>query len=40
MLSFMTQDQLAHTLLPLGGFTKAHVREIAEQQGFINAQKH
>ena len=40
VLSFMTQDQLAHTLLPLGGFTKAHVREIAEQQGFINAQKH
>ncbi len=39
VLSFMTQDQLAHTLLPLGGFTKAHVREIAEQQGFINAQK-
>lgn len=38
VLSFMTQDQLAHTLLPLGGFTKAHVREIAEQQGFINAQ--
>lgn len=40
VLSFMTQDQLAHTLLPLGGFTKAHVREIAEEQGFINAQKH
>ena len=39
VLSFMTQDQLAHTLLPLGGFTKAHVLEIAEQQGFINAQK-
>ena len=40
VLSFMTQNQLAHTLLPLGGFTKAHVREIAEEQGFINAQKH
>mgnify|MGYP003218010892 FL=1 len=40
VLSFMTQNQLANTLLPLGGFTKAHVREIAEQQGFINAQKH
>lgn len=40
VLYSMTQDQLAHTLLPLGGFTKAHVREIAEQQGFINAQKH
>ena len=40
VLYSMTQDQLAHTLLPLGGFAKTHVREIAEAQGFVNAQKH
>jgi tRNA-specific 2-thiouridylase len=36
----MTQEQLAHTLLPLGGLTKAEVRAIAEEQGFVNARKH
>lgn len=40
VLASMTQGQLAHTLLPLGGFEKTHVREIAEQQGFVNARKH
>lgn len=35
----LTQHQLAHTLFPLGEVTKAQVREIAEAQGFINAQK-
>ena len=40
VLYSMTQDQLAHTLLPLGGMEKTHVREIAEAQGFVNAQKH
>lgn len=35
----MTQDQLAHTRLPLGGLTKAQVREIAGEQGFGNARK-
>ena len=35
----LTQHQLAHTLFPLGGLTKAEVREIAQQQGFINARK-
>ena len=35
----LTQEQLAHTLLPLGGMTKGEVREIAEAHGFINANK-
>lgn len=35
----MTQDQLAHTQLPLGGLTKSEVREIAREQGFGNARK-
>jgi len=36
----ITQEQLAHTLFPLGALTKAQVRQIAEEQGFINAKKH
>ena len=39
VLYAMTQSQLARTLLPVGALTKNEVREIAEQQGFINAQK-
>ncbi len=35
----LTQQQLAHTLFPLGELTKAEAREIAEQQGFLNAKK-
>ncbi len=35
----LTQHDLAHTLFPLGGYTKAEVREIAEKHGFINAKK-
>lgn len=35
----MTQEQLAHTLYPLGSLTKSEVREIAERAGFINADK-
>lgn len=40
VLYSLTQKQLAKTLLPLGGMTKAHVREIAEELGLINAHKH
>ena len=40
VLYSLTQDQLAHTLLPLGDLDKARVREIAEAQGFLNARKH
>ncbi|MDR1977730.1 MAG: tRNA 2-thiouridine(34) synthase MnmA [Synergistaceae bacterium] len=36
----MTQEQLAHTLFPLGEIRKKDVREIALAQGFINAKKH
>ncbi len=39
VLYSMTQDMLSHTLLPLGGMTKAQIREIAEQAGFVNADK-
>ena len=35
----MTQEQLAHTLFPLGGLRKTEVREIAEREGFLNARK-
>ena len=39
MLYCLTQDQLAHTLLPLGTRTKEEARAIAESQGFLNARK-
>lgn len=40
VLYSLTQDQLAHTLFPLGSMTKPEVRKIAEAQNFINAHKH
>lgn len=40
VLYSLTQEQLAHTLFPLGSLTKAEVRKIAEEQGFVNARKH
>ncbi len=39
VLYTMTQEQLAHTLLPLGGMRKSEVRALAEENGFINAAK-
>ncbi len=39
VLYSLSQHTLAHTLFPLGKYTKAEVREIAEQNGFINARK-
>ena len=39
VLYSMTQDQLAHTRFPLGGFTKDEARLIATQHQLINAQK-
>ena len=35
----LTQDQLAHTLFPLGSMTKEEVRQLAQEQGFVNARK-
>ena len=40
VLYTMTQEQLAHTLFPLGALTKPQVRCIANAAGFANAQKH
>lgn len=39
VLYSLTQDQLAHTLFPLGELQKTEVRRIAEEQGFVNARK-
>lgn len=35
----LTQEQLAHTQFPVGELTKQQVREIAEENGFLNADK-
>ncbi len=35
----LTQEQLAHTLFPLGDYHKEKIREIAREQGFANAGK-
>ncbi len=39
VLYTLTQEQLAHTLFPLGNLTKAAAREIAAANGFVNAHK-
>lgn len=39
VLYMLTQDQLAHTLFPLGELTKSQVRDLAQQHGFVNAEK-
>ncbi len=39
MLYSLTQEQLAHTLFPLGDMEKSAVRELAEKNGLINADK-
>ena len=35
----LSQETLAHTLLPLGEYTKDEIRKIAAEQGFVNANK-
>ncbi|MBR0277017.1 MAG: tRNA 2-thiouridine(34) synthase MnmA [Clostridia bacterium] len=40
VLYSMTQNQLAHTLFPMGNLNKEQARIIAESHGFINAKKH
>ena len=39
VLYSLTQDVLAHTLLPLGGLRKSEIRELAQEHGFVNADK-
>ena len=40
VLYMLTQEQLAHIRFPLGEYTKTEVRQIAEENGFVNARKH
>ena len=40
VLYMLTQEQLAHVRFPLGEYTKTEVRQIAEENGFVNARKH
>ena len=35
----MTQDELSHTLFPLGGYEKETIRRMAEARGLVNARK-
>lgn len=39
VLYSLTQDILSRTLFPLGGLNKSQIRSIAEENGFINANK-
>ena len=39
VLYSLTQEQLAHTRFPLGTYRKSEVRAMAQQSGFVNADK-
>lgn len=39
VLYALTQEQLAHTIFPLGTYHKDEIRRIAAEQGFVNAGK-
>lgn len=39
VLYSLTQKQLSHIKFPLGEYSKNEIREIAEEQGFLNARK-
>lgn len=39
VLYMLTQDQLAHTLLPVGSYSKPEIRAIAEEEGLSVAKK-
>lgn len=40
VLYSLTQEQLAHVMFPLGEMSKPEARQIAEENGFVNAKKH
>lgn len=40
VLYMLTQEQLSHLCLPLGGLLKSDVRALAEMQNLVNAKKH
>lgn len=40
VLYMLTQEQLAHTIFPLGHLEKTETRKIAEKHGLLNAKKH
>ena len=40
VLYHMTQEQLAHTVFPLGDYTKDEIRKKAAESGLVNADKH
>ena len=39
VLYSLTQEQLSHTMFPLGNMLKSDVRKLAEESGFVNADK-
>lgn len=39
VLYTLTQEELSRTIFPLGHMKKTEIREIAEQEGFVNARK-
>ena len=39
VLYSLTQEQLQHVRFPLGAYRKTEIRQIAEQNGFVNAHK-
>ena len=39
VLAMLTQEQLAHALFPLGGYSKEEVRAVAREAGLANARK-
>ncbi len=39
MLAMLKQEQISRLVLPLGELTKAEVRSLAEENGFVNARK-
>ena len=39
VLYMLTQEQLAHTVFPLGTMQKSEIRKIAEDEGFVTARK-